>query len=173
MNIKINDTTIDEDVLELIQDVFDKNNIVYSANDYTVVKTEDMLVTTGLDSANSYLCLAPVTTNSDLPTLRLPYERKDIGSILSALYPYFYDDSENTTVNKIIDQINESLKKAVVLKKNDFYDTFIVTDNGALYVVLYAHPNSLFFRGNSKVPKLSKTEPYHLSFCVKLQTRVV
>lgn len=169
----IESSTMDPQVLALIQQVFTANNIAYSATDYAVVKVEDMLVANGPEGNNSFLFLAPNTTNSKLPTLRLPYERRKIDVVMMGLNPYFYDAFEDTVVKEILDQVNASLRGALVLKKTDFYDTCLVTDNGSYYITLFAHPNSLFYRGSKDIPQRSRTETFHLSFNVNLTTRVV
>lgn len=169
----IRSSTTDPETLALISRVFLSNNISYSASDYAVVKVEDMLVALGPTGNNSYLYLSPITTNSPLPNLRLAYERLDIEIVMAGLNAYFFDATEDTVVGEIIEQVNDSLNGALVLKKNDFYDTCLVTDNGSYYMVMFAHPRSLFYRGSKQIPQRSRTNPFYLSFNVVLTPRVV
>jgi hypothetical protein len=164
---------MDPQTLALIQQVFTDNNIAYDATDYAVVKVEDMLVSLGPEANNSFLYLAPITTSSNLKPLRLPYMRRNIDVVMIGLNPYFFDATEDTVVKEVLDQVNASLRGALVLKKTDFYDTCLVTDNGGYYITLFAHPNSLFYRGSKDIPQRSRTDPFHLSFYVELTPRVV
>lgn len=173
MTRHVKSTTTDPETLALIGQVFLNNSITYAPSDYAVVRVEDMLIVPDPTGNNSYLYLSPITTNSTLPNLRLAYERRDIEVVMENLNPYFFDATEDTVVQDIIEQVNDVLNGALVLKKTDFYDTCLVTDNGSNYIRMFAHPRSLFYRGSKQVPQRSRTEPFYLSFTVELTPRVV
>lgn len=164
----IKDTNMDPEVVALIREVFLLNSIPYNETDYAVVKVEDILFSEVETPNNSFLFLAPNTTNSDLPILKLPYKRKNIEEVLSVYNPTFTEASEQSTVKGLIDQINESLTGSITIKKQDFYDTYIVTDNGSYYVVLFSHPSSLFYVGNTKINQKPINGAYRLFFDVSL-----
>ena len=162
------DNTSDRGVQDLIAEVFTLNSITYDPLDYAVVKAQEILMPGLTNQFNSYLFLAPLTTSSNLPLLKLPYDRKNIEEVLTGKFLYFYSADEETTVSQLLKQINEILNKTLVLKQKDFYNTYAVFDEQETFVVLYAHPSSVFYRGSYKVPFRSNQRVFSVSFLAEI-----
>lgn len=148
----IKDNGFDQALLDLVKEVFELNKVKYDPTDYVPTKVSTAFKIPGLIRANSIMHLAPLTSNMRLPNLKLFYDREDIGEVLDPYGPYLNHVDLNAPAHEMIDEINQCLGYQIVLRKEDFYDTYVGQGEARSFIDLHAKPDSFFYYGGYKIP---------------------
>lgn len=148
----IKDHGFDQALLDLVKEVFEHNKVKHDPTDYVPVKVSTAIKIPGLVRDNSVMHLSPLTSNMRLPNLRLFYNREDIGDVLEPFDPYLNHVDLNAPAHDMIDEINACIGNQVILRKEDFYDTYVGQGLERTFIDLHAKPDSYFYYGGYKIP---------------------
>ena len=148
----VKDNGFDTALLDLVKEVFKLNNVKHDPTDYVPTKVSSSFKIPGLVRCNSVMHLSPLTSNMRLPNLRLFYDRKSIDEVLEPFDPYLNHVDINSPAHEMIDDINLSIGNQVVLRKEDFYDTYVGQNESHTYIDLHAKPDSYFYYGGCHIP---------------------
>lgn len=148
----IKDNGFDQPLLDLVKEVFEHNKVKYDPTDYVPVKVSAAFKFPGITKDNSIMHLSPLTSNMRLPNLRLYYNRKDIGDVLEPFDPYLNHVNIVAPAHDMIDEINKCIGNQVILRKEDFYDTYVGQGDSRTFIDLHAKPDSYFYYGGYKIP---------------------
>ena len=148
----IKDNGFDQPLLDLVKEVFEHNKVKYDPTDYVPVKVSTAFKFPGITKDNSIMHLSPLTSNMRLPNLRLYYNREDIGEVLGPFAPYLNHVDIDAPAHDMIDEINKCIGNQIVLRKDDFYDTYVGQGDSRTFIDLHAKPDSYFYYGGYKIP---------------------
>ena len=152
--ITISDTTHEERVYSLIEQIFEQNSITYDFSDYSVTSVEQ---NTCLSSNifNSLMKLSPINTNLQLPNLTLGYNRSNLGNIVTNNNLKIVTATRTSTAYSLLKELNAQLLSAnLIIDESDVHNTFVANqpspDNA--FLTLHALPESFFYISQARVP---------------------
>lgn len=150
----ISDTTYEERVYNLIEQVFSLNSISYDFHDYSVTAVEQSVLDPNF---NTLMKLAPINTNLQLPNLELGYNRQSLQDVKTLANLKIKQATRTTAVFDLLDELNNQLAPFnLAITENDVYNTFVATPVAQdtinkNFITLHASVESFFYNSVTTV----------------------